>query len=310
MYWNRKHVLICTAKEQDEWRDALAACLPEARVHAGLDAPECDYAVVWKPPSAMFAKQPRLKAMFSLGAGVDGLLAMPSLPRHVPLIRMEDCGMAEQMIEYAMYVALRGFRRFAEYAEAQGETRWAPRSFRMREDFPIGVLGLGVLGGSVAQALAEFGFSVSGWSRTAKSIDGVNCVHGSSGLDAVLASSELLLVFLPLTGDTEGLLDSEALARLPEGATLANLSRGELVDDDALLDALDSGWLSEVHLDVFQREPLPNEHRYWLHPRVRMTPHVAALTPYSTACAQVAEKIRRLEAGKEITGVVDRVRGY
>jgi glyoxylate/hydroxypyruvate reductase A len=223
---------------------------------------------------------------------------------------MEDCGLAAQMVEYAMYVALRGFRRFAEYAEAQAEGRWAPRSFRTRGDFSIGVLGLGVLGGAVARALADFGFPVSGWSRTSKSIDGVNCLHGSSGLDAVLAGSELLLVFLPLTGDTDGLLDADVLARLPEGAALANLSRGELINDEALLDALDSGRLSEAHLDVFQREPLPRDHRYWTHPRVRMTPHVAALTPYAVACEQVARKIRRLEAGEEITGVVDRVRGY
>lgn len=303
-------VLICTAKEQDEWRDALAACLPEARVHAGPDAPACDYAVVWKPPAALFAKQPRLKALFSLGAGVNGLLAMPSLPREVPLVRMEDVGMAAQMVEYALYVALRRFRRFAEYADAQAEGRWAPRSIRDRHDFPIGVLGLGVLGGAVARALADFGFAVSGWSRTAKAIDGVRCEHGSDGFDAVLGRSELLLVFLPLTGDTEGLLDQERLARLPEGAALANLSRGELVDDEALLEALDSGWISEAYLDVFSREPLPPGHRYWTHPRVRMTPHVAALTPCSVACEQVAGKIRQLEAGEPISGVVDRVRGY
>ncbi|MGB0133159.1 NAD(P)-dependent oxidoreductase, partial [Dokdonella sp.] len=185
-----------------------------------------------------------------------------------------------------------------------------PRSLRMREDFSIGVLGLGVLGGAVAQALAKFGFTVSGWSRTPKTIEGVRCAHGSTGFDSVLAGSELLLVFLPLTGDTDGLLDSDALARLPEGAALANLSRGELVDDEALLEALDSGWLSEAYLDVFNREPLPREHRYWTHRQVRMTPHVAALTPYSTACAQVADKIRRLQVGESITGVVDRVRGY
>ena len=303
-------VVICTAKEQDPWRDALSACLPEACVHVGVEAPQCDYAVVWKPPSAFFAGQPRLKALFSLGAGVDGLLAMPALPREVPLVRMEDVGMAAQMIEYALYVALRRFRRFAEYEIAQAEGRWAPRSYRDRHDFPIGVLGLGVLGGAVARALADFGFDVSGWSRTAKTIEGVQCEHGSAGLDVMLGRSELVLVFLPLTGDTEGLLDRERLAKLPEGAALANLSRGELVDDEGLLEALDSGWISEAYLDVFAREPLPAEHRYWTHPRVHMTPHVAALTPHDVACEQVAEKVRRLEAGLPVSGVVDRVRGY
>lgn len=303
-------VLICTAKEQDEWRDALAACLPEGRVHVWPEAPACDYAVVWKPPSAMFASQPRLRAMFSLGAGVDGLLAMPGLPRDVPLVRMEDCGMAAQMIEYALYIALRRFRRFAEYADAQVEGRWAPRGYRMREDFSIGVLGLGVLGAAVAQGLRDFGFAVSGWSRTSKSIDGIECLNGTSGLDAVLARSELLLVLLPLTGDTEGLIDGERLARLPEGAALANLSRGELLDDDAVLAALDSGLLSEAYLDVFEREPLPRDHRYWNHPGVRMTPHVAALTPHVVACEQVAEKIRQWESGESVSGIVNRMRGY
>ncbi len=304
-------VLICTAKAQEDWRDALAACLPEARVHVWPDAPVCDYVIVSsKPPSAMSASQPRLKAMFSLGAGVDGLLAMPALPRDVPLVRMEDCGMAAQMIAYALYVALRRFRRFAEYAGAQAEGRWSPRSYRMREDFSIGVLGLGVLGAAVAQALADFGFSVAGWSRTSKGIEGLDCLHGSSGLDALLARSELLIVLLPLTGDTEGLLDGERLTLLPEGAALANLSRGELLDDDALLAALDSGQVSEAYLDVFEREPLPRDHRYWTHPSVHITPHVAALTPHVIACEQVAEKIRQCESGEPVSGIVDRKRGY
>lgn len=304
-------VLVCTTKAQDEWRDGLAACLPEARVHGWPDAPVCDYAFVSsKPPSAMFAGQPRLKALFALGAGVDGLLAMPALPRDVPLVRMQDCGMAAQMVEYALYVALRRFRRFSDYADAQAEQAWAPRGLRMREDFSIGVLGLGVLGAAVAQALADFGFAVAGWSRTSKSIDGMECMHGSTGLDTVLARSELLLVMLPLTGDTEGLVDAERLALLPEGAALANFSRGELVDDTALLAALDSGHLSEAYLDVFQREPLPADHRYWTHPKVRVTPHVAALTPLSLACEQVAQKIRHLESGELVGGVVDPIRGY
>ncbi len=303
-------VLICTDKEQDKWRDALAACLPEARLHVGVDAPHCDYAVLWKPPAAVFARQPRLKAMFSLGAGVNGLLAMPELPRDLTLVRMEDCGMAEQMIEYAYYVALRQFRRFREFAVAQAEQRWAPRGFRSRSKFHIGVLGIGVLGGAVAQSLAQFGFTVSGWSRSPKSISGVHCAHGESGLHSVLASSQLLLVFLPLTAATEGLLNRQHLSQLPAGACLANVSRGEVLDDDALLDALDRGHIEEAHLDVFRQEPLPAEHRYWTHPRVRITPHVAALTPYAIACTQVAEKIRRLQAGENITGIVDRARGY
>lgn len=303
-------VLICTAKEQDVWRQALGDCLPEARIHAGLDAPACDYAVVWKPPAQLFEKQHQLKALFSLGAGVNGLLAMPTLPRDVPLIRMEDCGMAAQMIEYALYVALRQFRRFPGYRLAQAQRRWEPQALRQRSDFRIGILGLGVLGGAVARALADFGFCVSGWSRSAKSMPGVHCEHGSSALDVVLARSQLLMLFLPLTNETEGLLNRARLAQLPTGAAVANLSRGEVLDDEALFEALDAGRISEAHLDVFRQEPLAPEHPYWQHPRVRVTPHVAALTPYAVACSQVADKIRCLQAGKPVSGTVDRSRGY
>jgi glyoxylate/hydroxypyruvate reductase A len=303
-------ILVATAKDRDAWRDGLAARLPDARVHADDDAPPCDYAVLWRPHAGLFARQTRLKAMFSLGAGVDGLLAMPSLPRNVPLVRMEDGGMASQMVEYAIYVALREFRGFRHYRDDQAHEAWTPRGMRRRRDFRIGVLGLGVLGGAVARALADFGFDVAGWSRTRRTIEGVDCCHGDAGLDAVLARSDLLMLFLPATAATAGLLGRDRLARLPAGAALANLSRGELVDEHALLDALDAGGVGAAYLDVFRHEPLPRGHAFWRHPRVEITPHVAALTDVDAACEQVAAKIRRLEAGGTVGGIVDRARGY
>ncbi|MEO6076306.1 MAG: glyoxylate/hydroxypyruvate reductase A [Dokdonella sp.] len=304
------NVVICTAKEQDVWRDALAECLPEANVYVGLDAAPSDYAVVWNPPPGFFERQQALKALFSLGAGVNGLLAMPSLPADVPLIRMEDVGMAAQMEEYALYVALRQFRAMPKYEQAQADQRWSRLGMRTREEFGVGVLGLGVLGGAVARSLAAFGFSVSGWSRSAKAVAGVTCESGADGLDKVLARSELLLLMLPVTRETTGLIDHEKIAKLPAGASIANLSRGELIDDANLLDALDSGHIAQAYLDVFNTEPLPAEHRYWTHSRVHITPHIAALTPHAIACHQVAEKIRKLEAGQAVTGVVDRQHGY
>ena len=303
-------IVVCTAKDQDDWQRALSALMPEAVVHAGAGAPPCDYAVVWKPPAVFFEAQARLKAIFSLGAGVNGLLAMPALPGGVPLVRMEDAGMAGQMVEYALYVALRQFRRFPAYGRDQATRTWSPQPARPRDDFRIGVLGLGTLGGEVARALAEFGFAVSAWSRTGKSIEGVACEHGDDGLARVLARSELLLVFLPLTDATQGLLDASRLRQLPAGACLANLSRGELIDEAALLELLDAGHVGEAHLDVFQQEPLPPGHPFWHHPRVRITPHVAALTDPAAAAAQVAAKIRRFEAGLPVTGLVDRGRQY
>jgi glyoxylate/hydroxypyruvate reductase A len=303
-------ILIATAKDREAWRDGLAARLPQARVHIGADAPPCDYAVLWRPPTDVFTRHPRLKAMFSLGAGVDGLLAMPTLPSDVPLVRMEDGGMASQMVEYASYVALREFRGFRSYRDSQAREAWEPCGMRARGSFRVGVLGLGVLGGAVARELAAFGYDVAGWSRSPREVPGVECHHGERALDTVLARSELLMLFLPVTASTCGLIDRGRIARLPRGASIANLSRGELLDEDALLEALDAGHLGAAYLDVFRREPLPRGHAFWRHPRVELTPHVAALTDVEAACDQVAAKIRCLEDGGSITGVVERARGY
>ncbi|WP_460832831.1 2-hydroxyacid dehydrogenase [Lysobacter humi (ex Lee et al. 2017)] len=284
--------------------------LPDARVHAGLGAPPCDYAVLWKPPATVFAEQPCLKAVFSLGAGVDGLLAMPELPRGVPLVRMEDAGMAPQMFEIALYTALREFRGLRVYARDQAERRWSPRPARARVDFRIAVLGLGVLGGAVAKALAEFGFDVIGWSRGARDVPGVRCMHGPDALDGVLGASELVVLCLPSTASTVRLLDRDRLARMRPGAALLNIARGDLVDEAALVEALDAGRLGAAYLDVFQHEPLPVDHPFWSHPRVHVTPHVAALTDVELAAEQIAAKILRLQAGLDVTGIVDPARGY
>lgn len=303
-------ILVCTAKDQSAWRDALQFRLPAARVHVGADAPACDYAVLWKPPAAVFATQPRLKAMFSLGAGVDGLLAMPELPRDVALVRMEDAGMAPQMAEIALHAALREFRALRLYAEDQAQRRWAPRPARSRCDFRIGVLGLGVLGGEVAKSLAAFGFDVTGWSRSARDVPGVRCLRGEGALDTVLATSELVVVCLPSTASTVRLLDRARLGRMRPGAALLNIARGELLDEAALLDALDAGPLGAAYLDVFREEPLRADHPFWTHPRIHVTPHIAALTDVDAAADQVAAKIQRFEAGLEVTGLVDPARGY
>lgn len=303
-------ILLDVAKEFSAWSQALSERLPEATVHAGPQAPLCDYAVVWRPSPQTLQRQTRLKAIFSLGAGVDSLLSMPSLPVHVPLVRMEDVGMAEQMAEYALYVALRHLRRMRKYEQDQRRGQWDPQPFRPRASVRVGVLGLGVLGGRVAQTLAEFGFSVFGWSRGAKDLPGVRCLHGAEGLDQILATSEVLFVVLPLTIETLNLLDEDKLSRLPTGSTLANLSRGQVLPEVALTAALDAGVVAEAFLDVFTMEPLPEDHPFWTREEVRITPHVAALTPPDAAADQVARKIREMVAGRSVSGIVSRESGY
>lgn len=218
--------------------------------------------------------------------------------------------MAGQMAEYALYVALRHLRRMGRYEQDQRRAQWNPQPFRPRASVSIGVLGLGVMGGSIARTLADFGFSVRGWSRSAKDLAGIGCFHGERGLERVLTSSEVLFAALPLTAETFELLDEHRLSRLSPGSTLANLSRGQVLSEVALVAALDAGVIAEAFLDVFATEPLPREHPFWARSDIRITPHVAALTPPEAAADQVASKIRALIAGEQITGIVNRELGY
>ncbi|HEV3241566.1 MAG TPA: glyoxylate/hydroxypyruvate reductase A [Casimicrobiaceae bacterium] len=305
-------LLYSAGDDAATWVAALRRALPAAHIDS-WPAPAAqppDYALVWKPPSELLGELARVKAIFNLGAGVDALVRAASLPGDVPLIRLEDAGMAEQMAEYVCHAVLRRYREFDVYAEQQRAGVWQPRPPARKPGFGVGVLGLGVLGVAVASALMPFGFALRGWSRTPKAVAGIASYVGRSELDAFLAGTQLLVCLLPLTRDTQGLLDRSTLSRLPRGACVVNVSRGALVVDADLLDLLDSGHLAAAMLDVFVDEPLPAAHRFWHHPRVALTPHVAAITRVEAAVAQIAAKIGQLEAGLPVSGVVARARGY
>jgi glyoxylate/hydroxypyruvate reductase A len=303
---------IPSAKTADEWHAAFARELPEAELRAwapGLDW-AADYAAFWHPPRDLLAGQTRLKAAFNLGAGVDAALKALALPPGVPLVRIEDGGMGRQMDEYVSWAVLRYFRRLDDYAAQQARAEWKVHRPRKHADFAVGVMGLGVLGARVARAIAGLGFPVLGWSASRKSIEGVRSYAGAAELDAFLAATRVLVCMLPLTPDTDGLLNRVTLGKLPQGAYVVNVARGGLIVDDDLLALLDGGHLAGATLDVFNEEPLPAAHRYWTHPKVFVTPHCSALTVIDDSVAQVAGKIRRLERGGTVTGVVDRGRGY
>lgn len=293
------------------WQQALTELLPQALSEPWQPGAEpADYAIGWFPDSAFFAGQPRLRALFSAGAGVDHLLRHPDLPVDLPVIRLEDAGMAQQMVEYCLHEVLGLQRRFDEYREQQRDGLWRQLPAVPRAELQVGVLGLGVLGAHVAGALASFGYPVRGYSRSRKSIDGIECFDESQGLQAFLAGCQVLVVLAPLTPDTHHLLDKQRLSWLPGGAWLINVARGALVDNEALLSALDSGRLAGATLDVFEEEPLPRHHPFWRHPKVRVTPHVSAVTVAEESAKQVAAKIVALERGELVGGLVDRLRGY
>lgn len=271
----------------------------------------CDYLVCWKPPAELFARQPALRAVINYGAGVDALLAMNVVPDGLPIIRLEDAGMAQQMAEYALYGVLHHHRKFGRYAVQQRARHWQQWEDRASSFRPtVGVMGLGEMGGTVAGRIAAFGYTTLGWARSRHAIDGVECFAGQDGLAPFLARCNVLVSMLPLTADTRGLIDGALLARLPMGAFLINAGRGDQLHDVDVLAALDSGRLAGAMLDVFHTEPLPAHHRFWSHPNVIVTPHIAATTPIRDACEQIVTKIDSLARGEPVSGIVDRVRGY
>jgi glyoxylate/hydroxypyruvate reductase A len=293
------------------WRDALAAALPEAAIAVWPDAvPEVDYLLVWKPPPELFTRVRPRKAICNVGAGVDALLAIPTLPAGIPVLRLEDAGMAEQMAEYATLAVLAAYREQGEYAAQQRQGAWAPRRRMDKAGFGVGILGFGLLGQAVAAALAPFGFPLAGWSRTRKAVPGVVSFAGDAELPAFLARSRVLVCLLPATPATRDLLDRERLSRLPAGAHVVNVARGDIVVDADLVALLDAGHLAGATLDVFRTEPLPAGHPFWHHPRIALTPHVSAVTRIDESVAQIAARIRRIERGEPVTGIVDRARGY
>lgn len=294
-----------------QWVAAIARALPEARLHVWPEqGAAADYAIVFGPRDEHVAALSKVRAVFNLGAGVNAFWQMPDLPAGVALIRLEDAGMAEQMIEYAIYAVLRRFREFDFYGDEQRAARWSPRERRDKQAFSVGVLGLGTLGVRVATSLRDLGFPVAGWSRTAKSLDGIATHAGPDGLQAMLPSCRMLIALLPLTPATAGLLDRATLGLLPRGAFVVNVGRGALIVEADLLALLDSGHLAGAMLDVFVEEPLPPAHPFWHHPRIEITPHISAITQRDASAAQIATKIRALERGETVGGVVDRARRY
>jgi len=299
------------------WRDALARELPDAEVDIWDQgrAGSADYAIAWAAPGKeFFAQHDRLKAFFCTGAGVEKLLTSADMPKSIPVVRLEDAGMGVQMADYCVYSVLHWLRRRSEYDEHQRARVWKqllpPND---PADWPIGVFGLGVLGLQVAAAFRALGFNVNGFARSAHEHPRIRSFAEQGGVGdfaAFMRASRVLVIIAPLTAETQDRFNRETLALLPPASYVINVARGGLLVEEDLLELLNSGHLAGAALDVFRVEPLPHDHPLWAHPKVRITPHVSAITVIGPSAKQVAEKIRRLERGESVSGVVDRRRGY
>lgn len=310
-------VLSLPADADACWPELLRKAMPQAHVDmrdptqpADPQALPADYAIAYGPCESLFDEPHQFKAIFTLSAGVGHLLKMRNLPRGVPLVRLEDAGMAEPMIRYVLAAALRFAQRLDVYARQQRVANWEPYYARSPSSVRVGVMGLGTIGGQVAQALAAQGFPVRGYASTPKEMEGIDVFAGVSRLDAFLDKLDFLVSVLPQTKATEGILNRNTLARLANGAHVVNIGRGAALVDDDLIALLDSGKLSGATLDVFRTEPLPADHPFWLRSEIVVTPHVSGLTVPEEAVKQVAGKIAQLECGEPVSGVVAIERGY
>ncbi|MBS3668636.1 MULTISPECIES: 2-hydroxyacid dehydrogenase [Halomonadaceae] len=303
--------IVVHIDEAEQWQAALAEALPQATVLTS-EAPaeerkEADYLAIWKAPAHLLQEQTQLKGIINLGAGVDYLLKTPGLPKDVPIVKLRDAGMGELMADYALYGVLHFYRSMDRYVEQQQSATWKPQEVVEKSQWPVGVLGLGAIGSFVASALQQAGFPVLGWSRSPKQISGVDCFHGDDGLSELLGQVQSLITILPDTAATQHILNAERLAQLPQGASVINPGRGSLIDEQALLEALGSsnqqGHLRGALLDVFHEEPLPSDHPLWQHPRVIVTPHMAAPTPLNDAIDQVISYLHAFESGEKLSTI-------
>lgn len=309
-------LVLDTLPHCQEWTEALRDHAPEMDIRAWPDVGNRDditHAVVCFPEPGEMATLPNLKAMHSLWAGVDHATRDKDLPLHVPLIRMVDHSLSQGMLDYVTGHVYRHHLTMPKFEALQRKAEWRQEVPPLVEERVVGIMGIGVLGGEIAEQLAALGFKVRGWARTQKSIDDVYCFAGMESLEDFLRDTEILVLLLPNTPETTDILNDETLAMLPEGAAIINAGRGTLIDEDALIRALDSNQISAATLDVFKTEPLPKDHPFWAHEKISVTPHVAAETRLSTASKVIIDNIRHLDEGgsiEEVEGVFDPQAGY
>lgn len=311
-------LLVAVTWETQPWVERFTRHLPGREIVVlgeDFDRSKIRYVATWGPKPGSLDNLPNLEAIFSLGAGVDHLMSYPGLPA-APIVRVAQDDLTHRMSEYMVLHCLMYLRDHARFAAAQQDKRWEEdRSPPIASDVRVGIMGFGVLGQDAAAKLKMMGFDVAGWSRTPKSVEGFKVYSGESGLDAFLARTDILIALIPLTPDTRGILNRSLFRKLAQdgrlgGPILINAGRGGLQVEADILACLDDGTLKAATLDVFQKEPLPEDSPLWTHPRVTITPHNAAVSEPEATARYIAKQILRHEAGEPFENEVDRLRGY
>ncbi len=306
-------VIIRQDGKIDIWKKALLAESPELEIYSYLeDHPKenIDMALVWKHPVGILGQYPHLQLIACNGAGVDFIFDDPDVPKGIPITRVVDTKLAEDMSEHVLAVILSHLKNLDTYKLQQTQKVWKPRDYHRISDFRVGIMGLGELGSVLAGDLVRIGFKVQGWANSEKSMEKVETFAGSDELSSFLASSEILVCLLPLTQETEGILNKSLFKQLPKNAFVINVARGGHLVDADLVEMLDNGHLSGAGLDVYHEEPLPPSHPFWKHEKIHMTPHNASVSDPKFVVPQIIENYHRLHEGKPLLNQVSKDKGY
>ena len=306
-------IAVISDRNPDAWIKALHENQNDIEVEVYPDISnkeKVEYALVWNHPPGVFKEFPNIKVIASMGAGVDHIMRDPELPENVKVTRIVDEQLAKDMAEFVLALVLNKLRNLSLHQHLEQQREWKPKSYQRIEEVKIGIMGMGELGSTVGKKLTENGFSVNGWSNSKKDLDNIKVYAGREELDPFLAESDILICLLPLTPDTENILDKNLFRKLPENAFLINVARGNHLVEKDLIEMIDSEHLSGAALDVFRKEPLPEDHPFWNHPKIQVTPHIASVTKPDSVVSQVLGNYERMKNKEELQNVVDKGRGY
>lgn len=303
-------LVVSPGRNPEAWVKALKNEHPGMNIYVypeDHDKEEVEYAISWKHPRGIFKNYPNLKVIASMGAGVDHITSDPDIPENIKITRVVDEQLTEDMSAFVLALIMDKMRNISHY---YSQKNWEPTSYRSIENTKIGIMGLGVLGKGVANTLKKVGFNVYGWSKSTKDIDGIHTFCGDENLTEFLSNAEILVCLLPLTPETENILNKELFEKLPKGAHVINVARGEHLVEQDLLEMIDSEQLCGASLDVFRKEPLPLEHPFWNHSKIKITPHIASVTNPKKVVPQMADNYERMSQEQDLLNVVERKKGY